>query len=243
VLVTLGPLLTFALGLNLYALALIFLRAWIYRVPVYRPMVKNFALSVLPLAIFVCALAIFVLVSGFVSPIAGWFVGAGAFALWLLALPNSGYLITELNLNHRRENDPVPLWYDIIAVLTLAMSGVVNSVLGVLAAQLTLTITVFDDSNAAVGYPLSRASVVVLTALVSIGIYLGRYPRFNSWDVRSPSRMWRKLSDHFDSRAAWVNFALFCVTHTVFLLLIYGLIASPMLELIADSPDLVDQTE
>lgn len=40
--------------------------------------------------------------------------------VWLL-LPNSSYLITELNQSHRRENDVVPLWYDIILVITLAL--------------------------------------------------------------------------------------------------------------------------
>ncbi|MFD6860643.1 hypothetical protein ACFWCF_25310 [Rhodococcus sp. NPDC060090] len=38
-----------AIALNIYALAMILARSWIYRVPVYRPMVKNFFLSVAPL--------------------------------------------------------------------------------------------------------------------------------------------------------------------------------------------------
>ncbi|MFC7447833.1 DUF1361 domain-containing protein [Rhodococcus daqingensis] len=236
---SMGPLMLFTIGLNAYALLLIYLRSWIYRVPVYRPMVKNFWLSVLPLALFLVVVTVLVLTVGLVSQTLGIVIGAAGFVIWLLALPNSGYLITELNQNHRREDENVPLWYDIIAVLTFAMSGVVNTVLGVLAAQLVFTLTVFGDSNAALRAAPVRATPIVIILLVSVGIYLGRYLRLNSWDVRSPRRMWAKIREHFDSRAAVGNFALFCATHTLFLLLIYGLIAGPLLEAVADSPDLV----
>ncbi|MFE3291724.1 DUF1361 domain-containing protein [Rhodococcus sp. NPDC059234] len=237
---SLGPLVMFAVGLNAYALLLIYLRAWVYRVPVYRPMVKNFWLSVLPLALFLAVTAVLVVTVGLTSRALGIVVGAVGFAVWLLALPNSGYLITELNQNHRRDDEDVPLWYDIIAVLTFAMSGVVNTVLGVLAAQITFTLALFGDSNAALRSAPVRAIPVVIIALVSVGIYLGRYLRLNSWDVRSPRRMWTKVREHFDSRASVANFLLFCLTHTVFLALIYGLIAGPLLAAVADSPDLVE---
>ncbi|MFC9789289.1 DUF1361 domain-containing protein [Rhodococcus sp. NPDC127528] len=237
---SLGPLVMFAVGLNAYALLLIYLRSWAYRVPVYRPMVKNFGLSVLPLVLFLAVTAVLVVTVGLTSRTLGIVVGVVGFAVWLLALPNSGYLITELNQNHRREDEDVPLWYDIIAVLTFAMSGVVNTVLGVLAAQITFTLALFGDSNAALRSAPVRAVPVVIIALVSVGIYLGRYLRLNSWDVRSPRRMWTKVREHFDSRAAVANFLLFCLTHTVFLALIYGLIAGPLLAAVADSPDLVD---
>ncbi|MFD4468759.1 DUF1361 domain-containing protein [Rhodococcus sp. NPDC058505] len=234
-----GTLLLYAIGLNLYALLLIYLRSWIYRAPVYRPMVKNFVLSALPLLILVVVLTVFVAASGLGARPVAIVVAVVGFVTWLLMLPNSGYLITELNLNHRRDHESVPLWYDIIAVLTFAMSGVVNTVLGVLAAQLVFTLAIYGDSNTALRSAPVQSVPVVLVALVSVGIYLGRYLRLNSWDVRSPRRMYGKVRDHFDSRSAWANFLLFCLTHTVFLLLIYGLIAGPLLDAVANSPDLV----
>lgn len=228
-----GVLLPFVVGLNVYALALIYLRSWLYRVPVYRPMVKNFVLSVLPLVIFAIGLMVVALIAGTLSRGLGIAAAIVVFVVWLLALPNSSYLITELNLNHRRENESVPLWYDIISVLSFAMSGIVNTVLAVLVAQLVLVVAVYGDNGAAVNGTTSVVLVVVVTALVSVGIYLGRYLRLNSWDVRSPARMVAKVREHFDTRAAWGNFALFCLTHTVFLLLVYGLIAGPLLESLA----------
>ncbi|MFI8977387.1 DUF1361 domain-containing protein [Nocardia asteroides] len=219
-----------AIALNVYALVMIYARSWIYRVPVYRPMVKNFFLSIAPLVLLVVAVATAVVVSGLLAPVAGVVVGVVGFVVWLLALPNSGYLITELNLNHRRENESVPLWYDIIAVLTFALSGVVNTVLGVFAAQIVFVLAVYGDDNAAVEALPVRLAAVAVIVLVSVGIYLGRYLRLNSWDVRSPARMAAKFREHFDSRTQLGNFALFCLTHSVFLLLIYGLVAGPVLE-------------
>ncbi|GEM30930.1 hypothetical protein NN3_19370 [Nocardia neocaledoniensis NBRC 108232] len=130
--------------------------------------------------------------------------------MWLLALPNSGYLITELNLNHRRADETVPLWYDIIAVSAFAMSGVINTVLGVFAVHLAFALTIYGESNQDLWDLPLRLLIGTLPLLVSVGIYFGRYLRLNSWDVRSPVRMWAKLRQHFDSRAVLGNFVLFC---------------------------------
>ncbi|WP_327141332.1 DUF1361 domain-containing protein [Nocardia sp. NBC_01327] len=228
-------LLLYIVALNGYALLLIYLRAWLNRVPLYRPMVWNFFLSVLPLGILLVVLIAAGLTDAFVGR--GIAIGVGAIGLlvWLLALPNSSYLITELNLNHRREDDPVPLWYDIVAVLSFAMSGVVNMIFGVLIVQIGFVAAVYGDAdNAAIHSGLSRALPPLIILAVSVGIYLGRYLRLNSWDVRSPQRLWAKVRDHFDSPAALGGCALFCVTHTTFLWLMYGLIVGPLLDSLAD---------
>jgi uncharacterized membrane protein len=219
-----------AIALNIYALVMILARSWIYRVPVYRPMVKNFYLSVAPLLLLVVVVALSAVVSGLVWQPLGLAIGVVGFLVWLLMLPNSGYLITELNLNHRREDESVPLWYDIISVLTFALSGVVNTALGVFAAQIWFVLAVYGDDNAAVGAMPVRIVGVVIIVLVSVGIYLGRYLRLNSWDVRSPMRMWTKLREHFSGWPQVGNFVLFCVTHSLFLLLVYGMIAGPVFE-------------
>ncbi|MFC6010277.1 DUF1361 domain-containing protein [Nocardia lasii] len=221
-------------ALNAYALLLIYLRSWLYRVPVYRPMVLNFFLSLLPLAI-LAGVVVVTAVVHLIAPI--WVtitVGAAGLLVWLLALPNSSYLITELNLNHRREDDPVPLWYDIVAVLSFAMSGVVNMVVCVFVVQLGFVIAIFGDSdNAAMRGGWALLLAVLIIVAVSVGIYLGRYLRLNSWDVRSPHRLWAKVREHFDSVAALGNFALFCVCHTIFLWLMYSLIVGPLIDAVA----------
>ncbi|WP_280302404.1 DUF1361 domain-containing protein [Nocardia neocaledoniensis] len=233
-----GQLLLYAVALNGYAFLLIHLRSWVYRTPVYRPMVKNFFLSILPLILLLVVLLVIGVTEATTTRTVTIIAGLLGFAVWLLALPNSGYLITELNLNHRRENETVPLWYDIIAVLAFAMSGVINTVLGVFAVHLAFALTLYGESNQDLWDLPLRLLIGVLLLLVSVGIYFGRYLRLNSWDVRSPVRMWAKLRQHFDSRAVFGNFALFCATHTIFLWLIYGVVVLPMLQAIIDTPDL-----
>ncbi|GGK38342.1 DUF1361 domain-containing protein [Nocardia camponoti] len=219
----------YVVGFNIYALGLIYLRGWLYQVPVYRPMVLNFFLSVLPLGILLVTLVVAGLADELAGRWAGIAVAAVGLLAWLLALPNASYLITELNLNHRREDDSVPLWYDIIAVLSFAMSGVVNTVFNVLLVQIGFVVAFFgdDDDRAMEGAPAAALAILIIAA-VSVGIYLGRYLRLNSWDVRSPRRMWTKVATHFDSWSAVGSFALFTAMYTIFLGLMYGLIVGPL---------------
>ncbi|MFE5283928.1 DUF1361 domain-containing protein [Nocardia sp. NPDC056611] len=81
--------------------------------------------------------------------------------------------------------------------------------------------------------PVYRPMAWNFRLTASIGIYLGRYLRLDSWDVRSPAQLRAKLREHFDSNAARGRFAFFCVTHTIFLGLMYGLIVSPLVDSMA----------
>lgn len=228
-------LLLYVVGLNAYALLLIFLRSRIYRVPVYRPMVWNFFLSVLPFGVLLLLIVVTGLVDVATNRGTAIAVGAVGLLAWLLLLPNSSYLITELNLDHRWPNDPVPLWYDIVAVLSFALSGVVNMVLSILIVQMGFVITFFGDTDdGAMHSGAARILVVLIILAVSVGIYLGRYLRVNSWDVRSPALLRATLREHFDSTAAVGRFAFFCATHTIFLCLMYGLIAGPLVDSITN---------
>ena len=142
--------------------------------------------------------------------------------VWLLFFPNSIYLITELNQSHRRRDEDVPLWYDIVLTLTLALSRMANALVSLEAIQL-FAILLIADPNAAHDLPPAASWVLAGAALLlgSLGIYLGRYLRFNSWDVRHPSSMWRKSRDHFGTPGKPADVAGFVLTHTLLLALLY----------------------
>jgi uncharacterized membrane protein len=218
-----------AVALNLYAIVLVVVRAVVYRTSLYRPMLWNIWLSVAPIVILLVAVAAWgasLLVS---RPLA--YAVLTVFGLvWLLMLPNASYLITELNLSHRGEGDPVPLWYDIILVITLAMSGVVNTVLNVFTAHLLVVISWYDDAAANFLRPAVLVAVCGVMLLLSFGMYLGRYPRFNSWDVRHPASFARKLRDHFAEKGNLLACFGFTLTYAVFLALLYLVIAGPVIE-------------
>ena len=94
-------------------------------------------------------------------------------AAWLLFFPNAPYLITDLF--HLNPRPGVPLWYDLALILSCAWNG------------LMLAYASLSDMQQLVQRRLGTwvgwifATVALL--LSSFGIYLGRYLRFNSWDV------------------------------------------------------------
>lgn len=218
--------LTGVIALNLYAVALILLRALVYQTRLYRPMLWNIWLSVLPILILMGGFLAGALIAQFNS-FAARVVWAFAIVVWLLLLPNASYLITELNQTHRGESDDgrVPLWYDIILVITLAMSGVINTVVNVMVVHLFAAITLFGDSVAAITRPASWAAVAGVLILLGLGMYLGRYLRLNSWDIKHPISFLRKVIAHFRTRDHILACVGFSFTYALFLGIIYLIVA------------------
>ena len=93
--------------------------------------------------------------------------------LWLLFLPNAPYLVTDFV--YLREYREMPVWYDITLLTTFAWLGLV---LGFVS--LYLMHAVGERLFGAVASWIGVASVLVLTGF---GVYLGRFERWNSWDV------------------------------------------------------------
>jgi uncharacterized membrane protein len=226
-------LLTSALGLlalNLYALLLVLVRGPLFRTRLYRPMVLNLGLSVAPSGVLVVVvILILAVVELFPSRLALLTVIAIGAAAWLLLLPNSAYLVTELNFSHRRDGENVPLWFDIVLVLTLAMSGVINMLANVALVQLLVVAVAVPNAEHPLHGSASWIAAAITLVLVSLGMYLGRYIRFNSWDLLRPTRFARKLVGHFRQTGSGATAAGFVLTHTVFLAILYAIVAAPAL--------------
>ena len=94
-------------------------------------------------------------------------------AAWLLFFPNAPYILTDLF--HLNARPGVPLWYDLAVILSCAWNG------------LMLAYASLSDMQRLVQQRLGLwagwAFATVALLLSSFGIYLGRYLRFNSWDV------------------------------------------------------------
>lgn len=215
--------------LNIYAIVLVRLRSGVYGVPLYRPMLLNIGLSFVPVLVSLVAVAGLLGLPALLSltalrpraaAVAVWvYVVVGAI-VWVLLFPNSIYLITELNFSHRRDGDPVPLWYDIVQTLTLTLSGIANAVLSLAVVQTAFLALV--EPNAIGAVPASSwALAAVIIVLGAVGVYLGRYLRFNSWDVRHPVSLLRKLRAHLRQRGKALEAGGFVLTHAVLIALIY----------------------
>ena len=215
--------------LNVYAIVLVVLRSRVYGVALYRPMLLNIALSFLPLLlaiVFGVGLVLLAPLFGRLSELVAsggvafvWIYLIVATLVWLVFFPNSVYLITELNFSHRAEDTPVPLWYDIVQTLALTLSGIANAVLSLAVVQ-TMFIILVDLPGAAVpvGSWVVAGAVIVLGA---VGVYLGRYLRLNSWDVRHPASLVDKLSTHLRQRGKALEAFGFVLTHALLIALLY----------------------
>jgi uncharacterized membrane protein len=94
-------------------------------------------------------------------------------ALWLLFFPNAPYIVTDFV--HLERTAEVPYWYDAVTVSAFAWTGVL---LGFASLFLMQTV-VRQWRGVAVGWVFAGIAI----ALGSLGIYLGRFLRLNSWDA------------------------------------------------------------
>lgn len=118
-------------------------------------------------------------ISRFLMQRAAWVESRVKFGLvflcWLLFIPNSFYIITDLF--HLRARPPVPLWFDLALILSFAWNGLLLGILSVRQMEKMVEQT----------FPLRNEWLFVypLMLLNAFGVYIGRYLRYNSWDVVS----------------------------------------------------------
>src|SRR5215211_5632569 len=91
---------------------------------------------------------------------------------WLLFFPNAPYLLTDFI--HLGEG-PAPLWYDALMLSAFAWTGLLLGFASLYLVQMILRRTL--------GAVVAWLGVLVALSLGSIGVYVGRFIRFNSWDA------------------------------------------------------------
>jgi uncharacterized membrane protein len=94
-------------------------------------------------------------------------------SLWLLFIPNSPYLVTDLI--HLRPRSPVPFWFDIVLVQSFVLTGLL---LGFLSLYLMQQLVTHRYS-----WRHGWLFAFLVLGLTALGVYLGRFERWNSWDL------------------------------------------------------------
>ena len=150
--------------------------------------------------------------------------------LWLLFFPNAPYLLTEfqhLHPDHAVSTRPlsilaglspgrgVPLWYDVVLVLLFAWNGLL---LGFVSLRLVQR-AVADRAGGAWGW----ATVVAVFGLSGFGVSLGRFQRWNSWDLFSrPAALLADVGGRIFNPLAHPRTTAVTVLFATFLLLAYA---------------------
>ncbi len=95
-------------------------------------------------------------------------------AAWLLFFPNALYIITDLM--HLGEGDSnAPLWFDAILLFTSSVTGLIMAFISLYYVEQYLRKNVKAKHV--------NKLVVAVLFLGSFGVYLGRFLRWNSWDI------------------------------------------------------------
>jgi uncharacterized membrane protein len=125
---------------------------------------------------------------------------------WLLFFPNAPYLLTDFI--HLGEG-PAPLWYDALMLSAFAWTGLV---LGFASLYLVQMI-----ARRAFGGTVAWIAVLAALGLASVGVYVGRFLRFNSWDaLLHPVRVADVLGDQLSSVPARMAEALLALVAFLF---------------------------
>ena len=106
----------------------------------------------------------------------------------LLFLPNSPYIVTDLF--HLKHQASMPLWFDTLLVFSFAANGLL------LFYDVLLQMHRFLENQVSKFWAI--LGIVAIIFLNGFGIYLGRFLRFNSWDiVANPFGLISEIADRF----------------------------------------------
>lgn len=153
-------------GLSLVVVAMVAVRVSYTGSADYVNLVWNLFLAWVPLGL---ALVVF---DGARRGLRGLWLATFA-GLWLLFFPNAPYLMTDMK--YLRELDGAPLWYDAALTASAAFAG--------LALGFISLFLIHSVARRHLGAVWAWIGVWAVLALSSIGVFLGRFQRFNSWDV------------------------------------------------------------
>jgi len=117
---------------------------------------------------------------------------------WLLFFPNAPYILTDLF--HLKYVVSMPMWFDLLLILSFAWVGLLFGFMSLWDIEKILKRYLIKSRLK--GLLRYRFSVPIFSSVLlfigSFGIYLGRYLRWNSWDIiAEPFALIYDIGDRF----------------------------------------------
>jgi uncharacterized membrane protein len=138
-------------------------------------------------------------------------------SLSILFLPNAPYILTDLF--HLKKNLIAPLWFDLVLILSFAILGLIYFIM---SFELIL-----DEIKQTFHKSVNLIAKPLLLLASGYGIYLGRYLRFNSWNVVSdPLHLAGGMFNSVFNLSHLKETLSVTITFTVFLYLIFEIYLS-----------------
>lgn len=189
-----------------FALALFTLRIFQSARFAYTNLIWNLFLAWLPLLFSLWAAALYK-----ARPDRRWLIIFPGF-LWLIFFPNAPYIITDFL--HLKQHSGIPIWFDILMLAAFAWTGFFLAIVSLRTMQLMV--------KNHLGWLLSWLFAGGILALAGIGIYLGRFSRWNSWDIfLSPQEIFFDVAVRVANPFSNLSFYSFTSIITAFLIICY----------------------
>lgn len=149
--------------------------------------------------------------------------GVGFF--WLLFFPNAPYIVSDLVHLHGVTSERFIFWYDLVMISCFSWTGLL---LGFVSLYLMQSI-VRHAAGGSRGAFASWGFVAAAMGLGGFGVYLGRFQRWNSWDiVHRPldlvSAILEQVLHPLRHQETWGITLLFAAMMTLLYMLLYGVV-------------------
>lgn len=152
--------------LALFCFSLIAFRIIFTQQIFYGFLIINLALAIVPFAI------------SMIMQLSPWlaknkFILLTASLGWLLFLPNAPYIVTDFL--HFKKESAMPEWFDVLMLSAFSFSG-----LAFAFSSMAIVETIWQNRF---GQRLANGFIFFSCLLSGFGIFLGRFLRYNSWDI------------------------------------------------------------
>lgn len=142
-------------------------------------------------------------------------INAAAFVMlfvWLLFFPNAPYIITDLF--HYEQRSDAPFWYDLLIVISGTWNGLILGMVSLMNVEIFLSRHL---------KPIwVKACVFFSLLLCGYGVFIGRFLRFNSWNiVTDPRDLVYTSAHHVLLPQQYPKLWVFTILFAVFLSIIY----------------------
>ena len=94
--------------------------------------------------------------------------------VWLIFFPNAPYILTDFQHLSYAGSD-IPVWYDVILLIWFSFTGLFLGMVSLFLMQ--------EIVRREFGHWFGWGFVILVAALTTVGIYMGRFLRWNSWDI------------------------------------------------------------
>ncbi len=134
------------------------------------------------------------------------------FGIWLAFLPNSPYILTDLQ--HIRTSTLSSVWFDVLLILSFAINGLVIGF-----ASLSMMQELLRERFSKT---ITDLMIHLILILCGFGIYLGRVLRWNSWDIiQDPMGIISDIAKRIIFPTQYVNTWAFTLGFGIFLITTY----------------------